>query len=610
MGGDVFVVQGDITQIHADAIVLSSSTQLDGGGLAQQSFLAHFGDAFCQGFAAIQDSHPPGPNGRRAQPGDAFWIPLGGKEDRLRGIVVVVATGREHRIEQRAQLAVRGAMAEARRRLRELFQGENKTPGPLDRWLIAFPTVGLGGGGYTREILAAAESLVRTARDEAREPEDVGGLPVPIDVVFVTFTPISYQVFLLARRRVEAEPPCPLPTPEAAELLESVRDGRCVLFAGAGLSRPAGLPDWSALLHEMAAELKLELADDIDQYPLDFSLDLAQWYADRFAREKLDAFIHERFADTARRSPVVRPTLAHYFLAMLPFRLFLTTNYDDLVERTLRGLRRDPEVVCRPEEVVRTGQAERPCVVKLHGDANHRTRIVLTRDDFDGFFRDHPVTAALLEGLLLNQTFLFVGYELRDPNTRQVYSRVAHLLRQANRRAYTVVVRDEDGTSRFYEEQWRRQGLITLRMPPDPGRVHNSLRFFDWLARHASVAPGLFLMTELREEGLPPDLQGLDQLRARLQEVIPPLETAIQGLACTDQPERTRLLAHVLDLLTTLGWRPSPGHWQYRLWERLAQGCGDTRERQRLLRRALAVAEQEGILADLRRRLDGGTAGP
>ncbi len=603
MAGDIFVVQGDITQVQADAVVLSTSTTLDGGGLAQQSFLARFGEPFRTGFAAIRDNHPPaGPGLRRCNPGDAFWIPLAGPEERLRGIVVVAVTGREYVIAERAERAIRGAIAEARRRLRE-----GKAARPGDRWLLAFPAIGHGKGGYTREVLAATESLVRTAREEIDRPEEVSGVPVTLDVAFVTFTPISYQVFLLGRSRVGAEPACPLETPEARELLEAVREGRCVLFAGAGLSRAAGLPDWGGLLRELAGPLGLALAADLQQYPLDFSLDLAQWYAERCGRDALDAFVHARFGNTARLSPAVRPTLAHCFLAALPFRLFLTTNYDDLIERALRALRRDPEVVCRPEEVVRTGQVGRPCVVKLHGDATHRTRFVLTRDDFDGFFRDHPVTAALLEGLLLNQTFLFVGYDLRDPNTRQTYSRVAHLLRQANRRAYTVVVRDEDATSRFYEEQWRRQGLITLRMPAEPGRVHNSLRFFDWLARHASVAPGLFLLTELREEGLAPDLQGLDQLRGRLQEVLPPLLTAIEGLPETGQPARARLLARVLEVLTSLGWRPNPGYVEYRLWERLAQGCGDALERQRLLRRALAVAEDENTLAALRRRLAEGS---
>src|SRR5262249_11493717 len=157
-------------------------------------------------------------------------------------------------------------------------------------------------------------------------------------------------------------------------------------------------------------------------------------------------------------------------------------SYDDLLERTLTNLRRDPEVVCTPDEVVRTGQAERPCVVKLHGDATRRTPLILTRDDFDTFFRNHPVTAALLQGLLLNHMFLSVGYALHTPKSRQVHSALAHLLTQAGTPAFSVVVRDDDVTSQFYEGQWSKQGLITLRLP-GPGRLDSSLKFFDWLAR-------------------------------------------------------------------------------------------------------------------------------
>src|SRR5262249_57390072 len=270
-----------------------------------------------------------------------------------------------------------------------------------------------------------------------------------------------------------AEPPGPqLGTDSGRHLLDSIRDRRCVLFVGAGLSRGAGLPDWDGLLRGLAADLGLEDGalprDAGGQLSLDLCLDLAQWYADRHGRQNLEGRIHQLFGATEGSSPAVRPTLAHYLLLGMPFRLFLTTNYDDLLERGLTAMRRDPEVVCTPDGVFQTGQTERPCVVKLHGDATRRTPIVLTRDDFDTFFRNHPATAALLEGLLLNHTFLFVGYDLRDPNTRQVYSGAAHLLSEARARAYSVVVRAEDATSRFYESQWGRQGLVTLRLPgPD-----------------------------------------------------------------------------------------------------------------------------------------------
>ena len=77
-------------------------------------------------------------------------------------------------------------------------------------------------------------------------------------------------------------------------------------------------------------------------------------------------------------------------------------------------------------------------VVKLHGDASQAEGIVLCRDDYDEFFDRRPAMALLLEGLLLNQTFFFVGYGLRDPNFRQVYSRIVRMLRDARKPAFAT----------------------------------------------------------------------------------------------------------------------------------------------------------------------------
>src|SRR5262249_7620438 len=327
------------------------------------------------------------------------------------------------------------------------------------RWLIAIPTIGLGLGGYSRELKTATEAMVRAAVEEIRVGEEINGVITEVDIVFVPYTLLNYRLFLDARRAVSAEPGCPQLSTNTDELLIGIRENRCVLFVGAGLSYGAGLPNWSGLLGELANKLGLPdehlPRDSTGQLSIDLCLDLAQWYVDRYERHNLEQRIYDLFGRTSEHSPAVRPTLAHYLLSSTSFRLFLTTNYDDLIERTMTALRRDPEVMRTPEDVVHTGQAERPCVVKLHGDATQRTPIVLTRDDFDTFFRNHPVTTALLQGLLLNHTFLFVGYDLRDPNTRQLYSGVAHLLGKTGARAYSVVVRGEDKTSSFYEEQWR-----------------------------------------------------------------------------------------------------------------------------------------------------------
>src|SRR5262249_21976975 len=155
-------------------------------------------------------------------------------------------------------------------------------------------------------------------------------------------------------------------------------------------------------------------------------LDLAQWYREQFGNARLAEVLRATFAQPGL------PTLAHYLLLGLPVRHVITTNYDHLIERALTALKRHPVPVVRQEEVAHTG-GEAVYVVKLHGDAHHAEDIVLTRDDYSMFFERRPAMALLLEGLLLNRTFFFVGYGLRDLNFREIFGRIARMLREAKR---------------------------------------------------------------------------------------------------------------------------------------------------------------------------------
>ena len=159
-------------------------------------------------------------------------------------------------------------------------------------------------------------------------------------------------------------------------------------------------------------------------------LDLAQWYRERFGRRGLAHVIRDTFAD--RPSP---PADAGPLPADVPAARHV--DHDEL--RRPAGadplaLKRYPVTVVRPDGRGRDRRGDGVHVVKLHGDARHPDEIVLCRDDYDEFFERRPAMALLLEGLLLNQTFFFLGYGLRDPNFRQVFSRIARMLATRRRR--------------------------------------------------------------------------------------------------------------------------------------------------------------------------------
>jgi hypothetical protein len=560
MPGHVFIAPGDITQLSADAVAYSASNTFGRDGNLYSSF-----EANVPGFAPWYDWL------RKSQKlpcplGSTFWLPLDpGRKPR--GVVVVVAAGGPP-VEDKAGLAVRSALTEAVCNLR--------AQGHAGRLLVGLPAFRVGKAADQRQRHASARAQLAAARDA------LPGLP-DVDVAFLTYTPTLYQIFLQARREVLGAAPAGGPGPP--ELEKALREGECVLFVGAGLSSGAGLPSWDELIRRLAGDLGIA-----PQPRLDY-LDLAQWYRDRFGNRRLGEVVRETFAGAGL------PTLAHYLLLALPVRHVITTNYDDLLERALGALKRHPVPVVRQEDVARTGQAG-VYVVKLHGDATHPEDVVLSRDDYHEFFERRPAMALLLEGLLLNQTFFFVGYGLRDPNFRQVFSRIARMLREARRPAFATTFEAGGDSAPYLRRQWARQQLHLIPIPgADTAEQKRAfLLFLDDLADRVSLRQEQLLLA--------PDVPApahLEPLRGVLEQAGAQLEELAQRKPLT--PEDVRHLAGLLEFLTAHGWRPRQAAQRSlcRLWEALADGLGgsaDPGARRPLLIAALGSAE---TFADARR---------
>ena len=174
MDGHIFIAPGDITQIAADAIAYSASTLFGGSGSMYSAYrdqIPGFGDWYGQ----LGRDHAG-----QCRTGDVYWMPLR-VDARPHGVVVVIATGGPATDEDKAAIAVRAAIAESVGRLR--------ADGHSGRLLIALPAFRVGMGGDRDHTLRSARAQVEEAR------RSLGGLP-GVDVVFVTYTPALYRVFL------------------------------------------------------------------------------------------------------------------------------------------------------------------------------------------------------------------------------------------------------------------------------------------------------------------------------------------------------------------------------------------------------------------------------
>jgi len=228
-----------------------------------------------------------------------------------------------------------------------------------------------------------------------------------------------------------------------SKLASLVSQGRCILFLGAAVHSPP--PDSSLYSYPPADRPLLggQLSEHLaikgkfqDSYPQGNLRDLqrvALHFEIRESRAALVSEIRTAIHDGKKPSPIVRA------LAKLDFPIVITTNYDQLFERALRRIAKEPifSIYKKNEEKEQESTDEypggddpcpqRPFIFKIHGDVDRPESIVITDEDYIHFVLRmgdkspfNPIPDAIQYRLKKWPT-LFLGYSLMDYNLRLLF---------------------------------------------------------------------------------------------------------------------------------------------------------------------------------------------
>lgn len=212
------------------------------------------------------------------------------------------------------------------------------------------------------------------------------------------------------------------------DYVEALHDQNAAVFAGAGLSIPAGIVDWKGLLKDIATDIGLDVDQETDL------VTVAQYHLNEHSnRHRINQALVNEFSARAAT------TENHRILASLPIRTYWTTNYDTLIEDALRFAGRTPDVKLAPPDLTLTLPKRDAVVYKMHGDVSQPDKAVVTRDDYEQYGRDRQLFSTALQGDLVSKTFLFIGFSFSDPNLNYVMSRVRVLLGQNVRTHYCLM---------------------------------------------------------------------------------------------------------------------------------------------------------------------------
>ncbi|MHC2415533.1 NAD-dependent SIR2 family protein deacetylase [Bradyrhizobium diazoefficiens] len=222
--------------------------------------------------------------------------------------------------------------------------------------------------------------------------------------------------------------------------------GNAAIFAGAGLSVPAGYVDWRELLRPLAKDLELNI--DLENDLVAF----AQFHVNARAQNRHK--LHEALLEALSRD--TEPTHNHRLLAQLPITTFWTTNYDKLIENTLHDHGKVVDVKSSVPQMATTRPNRDVTIFKMHGDIDRPDEAVVTKDDYERYAREREPFITALAGDLVKRTFLFLGFSFTDPNLEHVLSQV-RLNFTTNQRQHYAIFRSRKKVSGETDDHFAHQ---------------------------------------------------------------------------------------------------------------------------------------------------------
>ena len=277
--------------------------------------------------------------------------------------------------------------------------------------------------------------------------------------------------------------------PEA--LLQAQEEGRVAFFCGAGISYPAGLPDFKGLvdgIYRLAGTKPDEIEQQAYERELyDATLDLLE--------RRLPG---QRMAVRTKLAEVLKPKLhrkgateTHAALLQLArsqkgaLRL-VTTNFDRVFEAAAKRTKQAIQTYAAPMLPIPknsrwNGLVYLHGVLPQHPDESSLNRLVVTSGDFGLAYLTERWAARFVSELFRNFVVCFVGYRINDPVLRYMMDALAadRMLGEATPQAYAFGA-CSPGLEILKTKEWKAKGVAPILYDPtnDHTALHATLKIW------------------------------------------------------------------------------------------------------------------------------------
>lgn len=259
-------------------------------------------------------------------------------------------------------------------------------------------------------------------------------------------------------------------------LVRKINGNRCFVFVGSGLSCELGYPSWHRLAELTFTELKnTNRVSDLssheeylrtNKYPEFFREVQLTLDGDRIAMARL---LKRLLVPCHQNNGILYDLISRW-----PFACYLTTSYDDEIERHLRKHHQNYTVIRnRPTDFHAWRDGSKGIIQKLHSDLDHPEEMILTSldyqrlyiDDSGKYFRDS------LCRVFATYDCLIIGHSLSDPDIDYVL-KLSRMQRGPEHPIYMIAA---DFTPAHEREYFEKYNIVLIQYSNSDG-THSELK--------------------------------------------------------------------------------------------------------------------------------------
>ena len=264
-------------------------------------------------------------------------------------------------------------------------------------------------------------------------------------------------------------------------LKQVLKQSDTILFIGSGISTWSGLPNWAEMIEELAQALEASGYDpDLVRAEAKRGdlLQAASYGFDKLTKHQIGKFIRQ-----VCNYGKARPKEIHRKIISLGPSCYITTNYDDLIEQSLRLWQSDPSFsTVTNRQLTETADLVHARAInyifKLHGDAGDLESVILTREHYRKLLPQGERYAALeaLKMLLASRPVIYLGFGLRDPDFILLRDVLANTFQGGTRDHFAIMPDVVDAARDYWRDHYGIHliGYVT-KASLDGSRDHSEL---------------------------------------------------------------------------------------------------------------------------------------